>query len=98
MSSNSLAVMPRPKYETWFMEGVLLPDHHYVCIKDDYSDLEEKLTFYINNPNKAEAIIKNANAYVAQFKNKPQEALISLLVLDKYFEKTNQYNAMKHIR
>ena len=25
MSSNSLAVMPRPTYETWFMEGTLIP-------------------------------------------------------------------------
>ena len=28
MSSNSLAVMPRPTYETWFMEGTLIPDYH----------------------------------------------------------------------
>lgn len=32
MSSNSLAVMPRPVYETWFMEGTLIPDYHYVEI------------------------------------------------------------------
>ena len=91
MSSNSLAVMPRPKFETWFMEGLLAPDYHYVSIKDDYSDLEEKLTYYIDNPDKALEIIKNANAYTAQFKHTAQEALISLLVLDKYFEKTDQH-------
>jgi hypothetical protein len=90
MSSNSLAVMPKPKFETWFMEGQLIPHHHYVQIKDDYSDLEEQLTFYINHPEKALAIIRNANAYVDQFKNKKQEDLISLLVLEKYFYKTGQ--------
>jgi len=90
MSSNSLAVMPKPKYETWFMEGTLIPDYHYVLINDDYSNLEEKLNYYINNSDKAEQIIKNANEYVAQFKNKPLEDLISLLVLNKYFIKTNQ--------
>ncbi|MGZ8190531.1 MAG: glycosyl transferase family 90, partial [Methylococcaceae bacterium] len=37
MSSNSVAVMPRPKYETWFMEGTLIPNVHYIEIKDDYS-------------------------------------------------------------
>ena len=47
MSSNSLAVMPRPKYETWFMEGTLIPNYHYVLINDDYSDLEERLKHYI---------------------------------------------------
>jgi len=45
MSSNSLAFMPRPKYETWFMEGNLVPNHHYILIKDDYSDLEERLKY-----------------------------------------------------
>lgn len=90
MSSNSLAVMPRPKYETWFMEGTLKPDYHYVCIKDDYSDLEEKLTYYIRHPEEAQKIIEHAHEYVAQFRNKKREDLVSLLVLDKYFKKTGQ--------
>ena len=97
MSSNSLAVMPKPKFETWFMEGTLIPDYHYVLINDDYSNLEEKLNYYINNPAKAEQIIKNANEYVAQFKNKPLEDLISLLVLKKYFVKTNQITGYSNI-
>ncbi len=71
MSSNSLAVMPKPKYETWFMEGMLIPDYHYVKRTDE-----------------AHAIINNAHRYIEQFKNKKQEDLISLLVLEKYFTKT----------
>lgn len=90
MSSNSLAVMPEPKFETWFMEGKLIPNYHYIRINDDYSDLEAQLNYYISNPKKAKEIIKNANEYVMPFKNKGSEDLISLLVLKKYFEKTNQ--------
>ena len=90
MSSNSIAVMPKPKYESWFMEGLLIPDFHYILINDDYSDLETKLNYYINNPDKALDIITNAHKFVAQFKNKQTEDIISLLVLKKYFEKTNQ--------
>ena len=90
MSSNSLAVMPRSKYETWFMEGTLIPNFHYVLIKDDYSDLEERLNYYIEHTNEALEIIKNANEYVKQFRNKKREDVISLLVLDKYFRKTGQ--------
>lgn len=92
MSSNSLAVMPKPKYETWFMEGALIPDHHYVCIKDDYSDLPEKLDFYIKNTDAALQIIHNAHRHVEQFKDNEREDLISLLVLQKYFVKTGQSN------
>ena len=90
MSSQSIAVMPKPKYETWFMEGLLVADVHYIVIKDDYSDLEQRLNYYINNQDKALQIIENANAYVQQFRNQENETLISLLTLKKYFEKTNQ--------
>ncbi len=90
MSSNSVAVMPKPKYETWFMESKLIPDYHYISIKEDYSDLEERLKYFIAHPKKAKAIIKNAHDYIVQFQDKRKEDLISLLVLKKYFEKTNQ--------
>ena len=90
MSSNSLAVMPKPKFETWFMEGTLIPDYHYVLIKDDYSDLEERLNYFIQNPTEGVTISKNANEYVNQFRHREREDLISLLVLEKYFVKTGQ--------
>ena len=50
MSSQSIAVMPRPKYETWFMEGCLIPNYHYIEIKDDFSDLIEKVNYYEQHP------------------------------------------------
>jgi hypothetical protein len=90
MSSNSLAVMPKPKFETWFMEGTLKPDYHYVLIKDDFSDLEERMNYYINHPDEALEIVKNAHAYVDQFKDTKREELISLRVLEKYFYRTGQ--------
>ena len=89
MSSNSVAVMPTPRHETWFMEGTLIPDHHYLHIKDDYSDLEEKIGFYSKYPDKLKEISRNANDYVQQFFDEEQEDLISLLVLKRYFEKTS---------
>lgn len=89
MSSNSIAVTPRMTCETWFMEGTLIPDYHYIEVRDDFSDLEERLTYYIEHPDEAEAIIQHAHDYVAQFFDKKREKLISLLVLKKYFEITN---------
>lgn len=90
MSSNSLAVMPKPTCETWFMEGRLKPNYHYVEVASDFSDLEDKIDYYIKNPEKAEEIIKNANEYIEQFKDKRRERFIGLLVMQKYFERTNQ--------
>jgi len=90
MSSNSLAVMPRPRYETWFMEGTLEPERHYVEIRPDYADLPEKMDHYIRHPEAAEAIATAAHDYIAQFLDPERERLISLLVLARYFERTGQ--------
>ncbi len=90
MSSNSIAVMPKPKFETWFMEGKLKANYHYIQIKDDYSDLEERVNYYIQNQEEANQIIKNANEYVFQFFDKKREHLIGLAVMKKYLEKTSQ--------
>lgn len=90
MSSNSIAVTPRLRRETWFMEGTLIPDYHYIEVRDDFSDLEERLRYYIDHPDEAEAIIRHAHEFVSQFKNRQREQLISLLVLKKYFDITNK--------
>ena len=90
MSSNSLAVMTRPTCETWFMEGTLQPDVHYVEVKDDFSDLEEKLNYYINHPQEAQLIIDNAHQYVSQFMDAEREQLIQLMVMNRYFYLSGQ--------
>jgi len=89
MSSNSIAVTPRLTCETWFMEGTLIPNYHYIEVKPDFSDLEERLTYYIQHPEEAEAIIQHAHEYVDQFRDEEREKLIQLLVLKKYFDITN---------
>lgn len=90
MASNSVCFMRKPRYETWFMEGTLVPNFHYVLLKDDYSDLEEKIQFYNDNPHQALFIVNNAKTYVKQFFNEPNELMISLLVLRKYFQRSGQ--------
>lgn len=90
MSSNSLAVMPKPKYETWFMEGLLQPGVHYVEIAADFSDLKEKMEWYAARPEEAERIIANAHAHVARFRNPRIERAAALMVLLRYFGQTGQ--------
>tara|TARA_B100000886_G_scaffold187514_1_gene128802 strand:+ start:771 stop:1763 length:993 start_codon:yes stop_codon:yes gene_type:complete len=90
MSSNSVCIMPQPKYESWFMEGKLKDGVHYIKVKDDFSDAEKKIEFYNNNNDKCLEIIDNANKFVEQFKNSKQERLIQLLILKQYFQFTGQ--------
>lgn len=93
MSSNSLAVMTRPTCETWFMEGKLVAGVHYVEVKEDFSDLEEKMNYYINHPEEAQKIIENAHNYIEQFKDNKREDLIQLMVMNKYFYLSEQMPA-----
>jgi hypothetical protein len=90
LASNSLCLMPAPRFETWFMEGRLDAGRHYAELRDDFADLEEKILHYERRPDEALGIIGNANRHVAQFLDERREQLISLLVLYKYFRMTGQ--------
>lgn len=90
MASNSLCFMTRPKYETWFMEGALIPDYHYVLLREDYSDLEDKVTYYSRHPEEAKRIVRNANRHVEQFFDHNRELVVGLWTMQRYFEQSGQ--------
>ena len=86
MHSNSLCIMPKPKFETWFLESRLVSGLHYAEVREDFEDLEEVFSYFEANPNEAKEIIKNAQAYTQQFLNRDAEKLISQHVCHLYFE------------
>jgi hypothetical protein len=90
MASNMLVLSPALRYETWFMEGRLQPGKHFVLLKDDLSDLEEKVHYYLMNKEEAEEIIFNAHAWVDLFTDPLKEKIIATRVLEKYFRLSQQ--------
>ena len=90
MNSNSIAVTPALRFETWFMEGSLKANEHYIEVKSDFSDVVERISYYNDHPNEARDIVNNAHEHCRQFFNKDMERLISLMVMDKYFRLTGQ--------
>ena len=64
LASCSVVLMAKPQYSTWFMEEFLIPGHHYVLLKDDYSDLREKFNWCKANQDKCKEIIENAHQYI----------------------------------
>ncbi len=90
MHSNSLAVAPAMRYETWFMEGTLRGNEHFIEIKPDYSDIEERLSYYNDHPLEARDIVENAHRHCRQFLTPKIERLCSLMVMEKYFRMTDQ--------
>lgn len=90
LASNSVCLMRRPRFETWFQEGALVPDRHYVLLEDDHSDLPEKVRFYAARPDLCQGLLRNAQAHAAQFRDERRERAIALLVLLKYFVDSGQ--------
>lgn len=90
MSSNSMAVMPKPSIESWFMEGKLKPDFHYIEVDNDYSNLIEKVEWFISRPSYCKEIVNNAHKWVDRFRDIRIERIIMERVIERYFKLTGQ--------
>ena len=90
MASNMLVMSPALRFETWFMEGLLEPGRHFVLLRDDLADLEEKVAHYDAHPEEAENIIVEAHRWIEQFSNAAKERLIAARVLERYFSLSGQ--------
>lgn len=86
LNSNSLVLMAKPTVSSWLMETKLIPNYHYILLKDDFSDLKEKLRWCKKNPKTCENIIKNANKFMTMFKDNDLEEQLEHDVIKKYFE------------
>jgi hypothetical protein len=78
--------MSAPKVCSWLMETTLVPNYHYVLLKDDFSNLKEKLNWCNDNPEICKEIISNANHFMSQFSNLNNEIELEKRVINKYFE------------
>ena len=89
LNSNSLVLMVKPTACSWLMESTLIPNKHYILLKNDYSDLENKLEWCNNNQDKCLEIIKNANEFMEQFSDNDYEKELEKEVLKEYFKRVN---------
>jgi hypothetical protein len=82
--------MQKPKYESWFMEGLLKPGIHYVEINKDFSNIKKLYDYYIKYPDKAKKIISNANRHANLFESLDLQFEIAKYVIFKYGKRSNQ--------
>lgn len=90
MNSNSLCIMPKPRFESWFMEAKLQAGVHYAQLNDNYDNLDDLLEYYLSHEKESCEIINNAHHFVQMFQNKHIEQACNLLVLRKYFYLSGQ--------
>lgn len=84
MSSNSLPVMPAPTMESWFQEALLRPGENYVAVASDYSDLLDRMDYYLSHPAEAKDIIENNHQWIRRFTDPKLEHATTLLTLRNY--------------
>ena len=86
LNSNSVVMMAKPRVCSWLMETTLIPNYHYILLKDDFSDLKQKVIWCNNHPERCKQIVRNARKFMKQFSNAEQEEKIEMAVINKYFE------------
>jgi len=90
LNSNSLVLMPRPRTVSWLMESWLIPYEHFVPLRDDFSDIEEKVSWCESNQSKCREIVKNANEHMDMFSDRQEQVRLEIEVLKKYFKKLSE--------
>jgi len=76
LASNSLPLMPRPRYHSWLCEPWLEPGVHYVEVKRDFSDLVDKIQWCKDHDHECNVIADNGKKFMMQFTNPTQEEYI----------------------
>jgi spore maturation protein CgeB len=60
MCCEVAVVMPEQKI---IEQENLIPDKHYICIKDDYSDAQKKIQHYLSHPDELSQIAHNGRMW-----------------------------------
>lgn len=86
LASNSVIIMPKPCIYTWLLESKLVDGRHFIQVKGDWSDLEEKIQWCEENQDKCEEIANNAREFAMQFSDIKNENLLEDKVLHEYMK------------
>lgn len=83
MLSSSVVVTTKPSIYSWLMEDKLIANVHYLEVKWDWSDLEEKVMWCLDNLDECELIGKMGRCWMRRFLMEDRERLISKKVVEK---------------
>lgn len=86
MASNSIVMMPKPRIESWYLEGELIPYVHYIPLKDDFSDLWTQYLQAEENLSMCKQIIHNAQQYSKQYTDTTTETQLQRDILIYYLD------------
>lgn len=84
LASNSVPIMPPPRYESWLLESRLVPMRHYVPVSPDWSDLDKVLDWCRTHLTECKRIAMEGKTYIEPFFDIKAERALEWAVLDRY--------------
>jgi GR25 family glycosyltransferase involved in LPS biosynthesis len=86
LASNSVPLMPKPRYHSWICEKFLVPGYHYVEVSSDFSDVSEKITWCKTHEEECKQIALQGQKFMMQFSNRHVEEQLEHAIV-KYCDK-----------
>jgi hypothetical protein len=84
--SNSVVLMPQPRFSSWLMHDRLKPYEHYIPLQEDLNDLDEKIDWAEAHQEKCVEISANGKEFIGKFLNVDREVAIECEVLKRYLD------------
>jgi hypothetical protein len=82
--SNSVPFCPPFTMQSWILEDQLVPWRHYIPLRADLTDVEDKIEWALNHHHKCKDIAKEGRDYMTTFLDIRQERTIVKNILDIY--------------
>lgn len=82
--SNSVPFCPPFTMQSWILEDNLIPWQHFIPIRADFLDMEDKLEWCIHHPSRCRSIARQGKEYMSQFLDVRKENAVIHGVLSEY--------------
>ena len=94
--SNSVPFCTPFTIQSWILEDQLVPYIHFIPIRSDFEDLEEKIEWAIKNPRQCEDIAHEGRKYISQFLDMKKERNIIETLLFRYSQRVHVGKDQQH--
>ena len=82
LGSNSVPIMPKPRFHSWLCEPWLEAGKHYVECLPDFSDLLERVAWCKDHDQDCSEIAENGAKFMLQFTNPLAESFIEKKIIE----------------
>lgn len=87
--SNSVPFCPPFTMQSWILEDQLKPWEHYIPLRSDFLDMEDKLEWAFNHPTVCQRIASQGREYMKSFLDPNTEKTITRHILSLYAHHVN---------